>query len=108
MHKRQCPEKGSDRPEKLQAGQGAIGGWTGCRKGSPRRQEPAESGKGYIIRLHETAGQAGEARLSFADEPRKIEGVDLLERKKPRRLSRRGSVCRMAYGAYEVISLHVT
>lgn len=68
---------------------------------------PAEDGRGIILRLHETAGRSGTAELRTDDTGRKVEYVDLLERRTdaPAR-SGRGR-WRIEYGAYRVMTLRI-
>ena len=73
----------------------------------PSWVSPAENGRGFIVRLHETNGSAGEARVHFARAPRNVGLVDFLGR-------RAGSVRRIdpgtyaiTYRPYQVLSLRV-
>lgn len=47
----------------------------------PAGVKPPEDGRGFVLRLHETAGDRASLRLSLPDTPRAVEYVDLLERK---------------------------
>jgi alpha-mannosidase len=62
---------------------------------------------GYVIRLHEVEGCAGEARLRFATAPAAVELVDLAGRV-VERLPVKGGACRVPYTAYRIVSVKVT
>ena len=68
---------------------------------------PAEHGGGFILRLHETNGSAGVARLRLARAPRAVELVDFLERRRgrPERVDRRTFA--LAYQPYQILSVRV-
>lgn len=68
---------------------------------------PCESGRGFIVRLHETSGAAGTARVRFTTAPRDVDVVDFLERRcgRSRRVDR--STYEVDYRPYQVVSLRV-
>ena len=69
---------------------------------------PANDGKGFVIRLHETNGSAGTAVLELADRPSSITRVDFLERKFPGVLQKVSPhTIRIPYKPYEIISILV-
>lgn len=69
---------------------------------------PAETGRGVLLRLHETAGIAGCARLTLADPRRKVERVDLMEKRvgAPGRVG--PGVWRIDYTAYQVLTVRIS
>lgn len=68
---------------------------------------PSADGRGYVLRLHETAGGSGTARISFAAPPRGVELVDLRERRlAPVPAIRRGEIA-IPYAPYQILSLRV-
>ena len=68
---------------------------------------PAESGPGFVLRLHETNGSAGIARLRLAHAPRAVEFVDFLERRvgRPDRVDRHTFA--LTYRPYQILSVRV-
>lgn len=68
---------------------------------------PLERGGGFILRLHETNGSAGVARLRLAQAPRAVDLVDFLERRIGRvtRVDRR--TFDINYRPYQVVSVRV-
>jgi alpha-mannosidase len=69
---------------------------------------PAERTPGLILRLHETAGSAGHARLLLARPVRSVTLVDLLEQPVGRltRLDKR--IYDLNYGPYAVLSVRIS
>jgi alpha-mannosidase len=67
---------------------------------------PAETRRGIILRLHETAGRSGTAELRTDDPRAKVAIVDLLERHTgtPRKA---GASWRIEYRPYQVLSLRI-
>ncbi len=67
------------------------------------------TGEGFIVRLHETVGCSGAVRMEFAQPPRTIEVVDLLERPQShgglQRLQPNVIECKV--GAHQLLSLRV-
>jgi len=72
---------------------------------SPLWLLPSETGKGFILRLHETMGKCGTARLCFARPPLSVHLTDLMENKiKPCRKIN-GKVFELNYEPYKVLSI---
>ena len=75
----------------------------------PAAVKPSEDGRGWILRLHETAGRRGCATLHCAPPLTAVERVDILER---RYRSDTDPVVeddrvQVAYGPYEIIGLRL-
>jgi len=69
---------------------------------------PAEKGKGYVIRLHDTAGTAGHLDVRFPRAPRKVRLVDFLERPLEGRIEKISSrIHRIYYRANQIVSVKV-
>jgi len=68
---------------------------------------PAQNGGGWILRLHETAGESGGALLELARAPGRVTYVDLLEREQGpvQRLDARRF--RLEYGPYHILGVKV-
>lgn len=73
----------------------------------PSWVSPVDHGRGFILRLHETHGSAGEARVRFARPLRSIDLVNFLERRVGvvPRIGRHTAT--IAYRPYQVLSLRV-
>lgn len=68
---------------------------------------PAESGSGYLIRLHETAGSPGAARLRLSSPANAVTSVNFLENTLTE-LPQVGEMeYEIAYGAYQIVSVLV-
>lgn len=68
---------------------------------------PSADGKGYIVRFHETAGRSGAVVLELAEDVKRVDSVDFLENVLAP-VRRQGRRCRIAYGAYQIVSIRVT
>jgi alpha-mannosidase len=68
---------------------------------------PSETGSGYVLRMHETAGGAGVARLRLHREPGCVHLVDFLERELGELQPDDGSDYTIPYGPYQVVSILV-
>ncbi len=68
---------------------------------------PCETGVGFILRLHETNGSAGTARLRLAKAARSVELVDFLEARigRPQRID--AHTFDLPYQPYQVLSVRV-
>ena len=68
------------------------------------------TGEGFIVRLHETAGRSGAVRVEFAQPPRTVEAVDLLEQPQSHcdlhRLQSNIFECKIS--AHQLLNLRVT
>jgi alpha-mannosidase len=68
---------------------------------------PTRRGDGFILRLHETIGAAGVARLHLRRTPRSVDLVDFLERRIGRPPRRRERTFDIPYQPYQVLSVRV-
>ncbi len=71
---------------------------------------PAETGPGYVIRLHETAGTSGTLTLKLAKPSRGVTLIDFREKKLstvPQPIKRDANTYAIPYGPYQVVSVRV-
>ena len=68
---------------------------------------PAEQSDGFILRLHETNGSAGTARLRLYTAPRAVDLVDFLEHRNGRVTRVDRHTYEIAYRPYHVLSVRV-
>ena len=68
---------------------------------------PSETGSGYVIRAHETAGRRGTAELRLAKPAGTVTLVDFREQERgaPRRVDE--TTCLIDYAPYQVVSVLV-
>ena len=72
----------------------------------PAATKPCEDGRGFILRLHETAGANGTFLVAFSEKPDSISKVDILERPFKRgKVAMTGNRAKIGYDPYEIISL---
>jgi alpha-mannosidase len=69
--------------------------------------KPAEDGKGCIVRMHETCGMKGSARLRFKAGQGTAALCDILERPLEGAILGTGPECAIPYGPYDILSVRV-
>lgn len=74
---------------------------------APAAVKPAEDGLGVVVRLHECAGSRGTAVIELADRPKRVELVDLTERRQGRLQRIDQHRYAVDYQPYQIVSLRV-